>query len=98
MARSYSKDRPDKNKWRLVLKMKECEPNSVITHLRPGQGCDEVWATSRFIEYVEFKNPDESWTLTPDEQDLKDRLEKIGRRLWVLETERDVVSMWELHG
>jgi len=96
MPRAFSNDKPDKNKWRLVLKMKEVFSGSEITHLRPGQGCDVIWTTRYFTEHVEIKNPAERWSLTPEESDLKARLESIGRRLWVLETETDVTSMWKL--
>ena len=96
MPRAYSNDRRDRNEGRLILKMQVLYLRSVIIKMRPGQGCDLIWTTEKFNEHIEIKNPDERWTLTNEESDLKARLESIGRRLWVLETERDVVSMWEM--
>ncbi len=105
MPRNYSNDRRDKNEWKLIRKMQSLEyagPGERCSlsfiKLRPGQGCDLVVSTPRWTEHVEIKNPDERWELTPDEERLKGELESIGRRLWVLETERDVVSMWEMLG
>ena len=96
MPRAYSNDRRDRNEGRLILKMQALYPRSVIIKMRPGQGFDLLWTTDRFSEHVEIKYPDEYWQLTEAEADLKTRLESIGRQLWVLETETDVVSMWKL--
>jgi len=96
MPRAYANDRRDRNEGRLILKMQALYKKSVIIKMRPGQGFDLLWTTDRFSEHVEAKNPDESWKLTPQEEDLKARLENIGRQLWVLETETDVASMWKL--
>lgn len=96
MPRAYSVDRRDRNEGRLVLKMQELYPRSIIIKMKPGQGCDLIWLTNRFTELVEIKNPDEHWELTEVEADLKARLEKTGRQLWTLETETDVASMWKL--
>jgi len=96
MPRAYSNDRRDRNEGRIILKMQALYPRSVIIKMRPGQGCDLIWITHLFCEPVEVKNPAERWSLTDEESDLKARLESIGRRLWVPETETDIMSMWKL--
>ena len=96
MPRAYSNDRRDRNEGRIILRMQALYKPSVIIKMRPGQGCDLIWTTEYFSEHVEIKNPDERWSLTSEESDLKTRLENTGRRLWVLETETDVVITWKL--
>jgi hypothetical protein len=96
MPRAYSNDRRDRNEGRIILKMQALYPRSVIIKMRPGQGCDLIWTTDEFSEHVEIKNPAESWQLTQQEQELKDRLEAIGRKLWIVETEMDIKSMFEI--
>ena len=96
MPRQYSTDRRDTNEPALIKMMKWLAPNAVIVSMRPGQGFDLLWTTAGWSEHVEIKNPDERWKLTAQEIEMQTRLESIGRRLWILETERDVKSMWEL--